>query len=96
MNCPECRKKLWYWAELSKPKEGPLVYVCQECDILYGFLKMGELPKALASWRGARIVRMVLAKRNYTLPPVTQGSILKPSPQLAKGISAHPSKRGEG
>ena len=42
MNCPSCRKKMWYEAALSvpnskNPKDKQLVYYCAPCKTLYLF-----------------------------------------------------------
>lgn len=81
MNCPECRKHLWYWNALSLPNRGFLTYLCQHCDLLFTFEKhTGPMPTALASWRGIRILRVELTKRGYDTPPLAQRALPKASP----------------
>lgn len=95
MNCPQCRKKLWYWGDLSRPQDGFLTYLCQNCSVVYTLDKKLELPKAfLEAWGGVRIVRMKLNKRGYEGPPVKRRGTTKASPPPDTLKSAHPSKRG--
>lgn len=94
MNCPECRKKLWYWASLSQPHLGLLTYICQRHDTLFVFLEdKRQMPRVLTSWRGYTVFRKELEKRGYQAPPLTQrrGSKEAPSPDSLK--PARPSKR---
>lgn len=70
MNCPECRKHMWYWNALSLPNRGFLTYACQNCDLLFTFEKhTGPMLPALAAWRGMRVLRLELTKRGYLPPP---------------------------
>lgn len=91
MNCPECRKKLWYWAALSRNQTPNqfLTYLCQNCNELFVFATVeGEraMPKLLETWRGYRVYRRELNKRGYQAPPLTQrtGTKAAPSPDRVK------------
>ena len=72
MNCPYCRKKLWYDANLSYPNPPVrrLVYACASCQTLFRFQ---DFPSKL-EYRGvgvtketrvklaSRATRMILAR----------------------------------
>ena len=84
MNCPYCRKKLWYWAFMSNPLLGRLTYACQRCQLLFHIEKCDL--QGLPSWQGVRIMRAELTRRGYDTPPVKKGATLKAAPPRAKGV----------
>ena len=74
MNCPKCRKKMTYWPEFSDPQTGHLVYSCYNCLGLYSFFPQTLTSKALASYRGYRILKLKLKKYGYAPPPLPKRS----------------------
>jgi hypothetical protein len=94
MNCPECRKKLWYWSTFSQPRLGVRSFVCQYCNKFIVIQKAVKFPSFLAPWGGMPIITLELEKRGYTLPPSMKGDKPKVATPPAKPLSAHPSKRG--
>ena len=63
MNCPSCRKKLWYEAVLSTPNvRGPdkrLAYYCAPCQTLYLFIVFDTK----TTKRGVLVMKMGNLKR---------------------------------
>jgi hypothetical protein len=94
MNCPECRKKLWYWSAYSRPLKGILAYACQNCKVFYSFEKVPM--DLIPTWQGVKIMRVELSKRGFETPPLSQRAPMKASPRPGKQLSAHPSRRGVG
>lgn len=99
MICPDCRRKPWYWASLSHPNEGFLVYICQHCRLLIvrenlWFLADKQIMNALGLNGGVRILTKKLAQRGYTLPPSKQRTPTKEAPSPESTIPARGSRRG--
>mgnify|MGYP001585777842 CR=1 FL=1 len=64
MNCPSCRKKLWYEAMISvpnakNPKDKQLAYYCSPCSTLYLFKQFD----AKTAVRGVLVMRRGNLKR---------------------------------
>jgi hypothetical protein len=96
LNCPRCRRKLWYWPEFSQPNasEKFLVYECSPCRLVYIFIDFKPTGKLLASLGGVRVIKLKLARRGYTPPPLTQRQPTKAAPSLNHEFSGRVAKKG--
>lgn len=93
MNCPNCRKKPWYLADLSDNNKGLLTYLCPNCMVLLHKEPFrGKLP---SPWRGYRYLTLKLHKWGYTPPPLPKRGGVKEAGFREIKESASSPKRGE-
>lgn len=81
MNCPRCRKKLWYLSGLSKPPDLK-AYLCYGCKLLLGFVPL-TFKGGSTLYGGYRIVEGVVRKTGYAAPSVMKKGPVKGAPSPA-------------
>jgi len=94
LNCPHCRKKLWYISGLSKPPDLK-TYICTRCSLLLGLVPL-TFKAGSTLWGGYRIVEGVVRKTGYTPPPVMKRGPTKAAPSPPKKVPGHSSRREVG
>ncbi len=94
MNCPHCRKKLWYISGLSKPPDLK-TYVCTRCSKLLGFVPL-TFKAGTTLYGGYRIVEGVVRKTGYTPPPVMKRGPAKEAPSTPERKVARAAQKGPG